>query len=181
MNGQQLREAWVAQGALVIARHDFKKTGLTLSAVFPASMVSEVARGLLNEGYFLEDLSAMQVKEGLLITYHYDSFDRPGRVAVRALADAGGTVLSICSVYQGAQWHEREASDFTGIRFIGNTNPVPLLLAADFPDPPPLLKAGKDVASMSKLLLFGDDAEILDPAWRDIVSPPAPASEEGQA
>ena len=181
MSGQDLREAWVSLGALVIARHDFQKTGLSLSAVFPPSMVSEVARGLLNAGYFLEDLSAMPVKEGLLVTYHYDSFDQPGRVAVRALADSSGTVYSICSVYQGAEWHEREASDFTGVRFIGNTNPVPLLLAADFPDPPPLLKPEKDLASMSQLKLFGDDAEILDPAWRDIVSPAAPASEEGQA
>ena len=181
MSDRELYDSWVSLGALVIAKHDFKKTGLVLSAVFGPSMVSEAARGLLKAGYFLEDLSAMQVKEGLLVTYHYDSFDKPGRVAIRALADAGGSVYSICSVYQGAEWHEREATDFTGVSFIGNTNPVPLLLPADFPDPPPLLRAEKDRASMSALKLFGDEPEILDPAWRDIVSPEVPLSQEGEA
>jgi NADH-quinone oxidoreductase subunit C len=31
-------------------------------------------------------------------------------------------------VFQGAEWHERETTDFYGITFAGNPNPIPLLL-----------------------------------------------------
>ncbi len=179
MTGPELCEAWRQAGALVICRHEFKKTGLTHSAVFPPNMVSEAARRLFDAGYFLEDLSAMQVKEGFLVTYHYDSTRNPGRVAIRALA-GDGVFTSVTSVYQGAEWHEREAADFFGLTFIGNSNPVPLLLAHDFPDPPPLRKAEADRASLAGLNLFSQ-AEVLDPAWAAVAAPPAPEKEEGAA
>ena len=169
MSGLKLSQAWRKMGAKVIGKHDYKATGLTKSAVFDPSMVSEVARFMIDLGYFLEDLSAMDVKEGILVTYHYDSYYEPGRVAVRALADADGKVTSITSVYQGAEWHEREAFDFLGVRFIGNPNLVPLLLPHDFPDPPPLKKEAGARAAMRDLKLFGE-AEILDPAWAAIVN-----------
>ncbi|MDR0881976.1 MAG: NADH-quinone oxidoreductase subunit C [Candidatus Adiutrix sp.] len=177
MTGLELYESWRRLGAKVICRHEFAKTGLTFSAVMPLPLVVPAAAGLLAAGYFLEDISAMQVQEGFLITYHYDSTAHPGRVAVRALADARGEAPSIASVYQGAEWHEREASDFLGIRFIGNPNPVPLLLPPDFPGRPPLWRAEGARASLAALGLFGQ-AEVLDPAWEPIVNPPAPAKEE---
>ena len=178
MSGLKLSRAWREMGALVIGKHDYKATGLTRSAVFGPSMVSEVARLMFDSGYFLEDLSAMEVKEGLLVTYHYDSYNSPGRVAIRALADAGGNLTSITSVYQGAEWHEREAFDFFGVRFIGNPNLVPLLLPHDFPDPPPLKKEPGARAAMRDLKLFGT-AEILDPAWEAIVNGSKEKPEEG--
>ncbi len=169
MTGQELYEAWRAKGALVLCRHDYKKTGLTYSAVFPPNMVSEIGRLHYEAGYFLEDLSAMQGKDGLLVTYHYDSTETPGRVAVRALAGEGRTLLSLTSVYQGAEWHEREAGDFFGLKFIGNPNPVPLLVPHDFPGPPPLLKEEGALAAMRDLKLFGDEPEVLDAAWEPVV------------
>lgn len=181
MTAEKLRELLAKAEPLVLCRHDYAKSGLTASALVSRSNVSVAARALYEAGYFLEDISAMPVKEGLLVTYHYDSTSEPGRVAVRALADADGTVLSICSVYQGAEWHERESSDFFGLKFIGNTNPVPLLLPDNFPDAPPLLKEAKALAAMADLKLFGEEQEIIDPAWRAIVSPPAPETEGGAA
>lgn len=179
MTGQEIFDSWKNQGALVRCGHDFKKTGLTFSAVFAPDMVSEVARKLLNAGYFLEDVSVMKVKEGFLATYHYDSTKNPGRLAVRALA-ADGVFLSLDSVYQGAEWHEREAADFFGVKFIGNHNPVPLLLPHDFPETPPLVKDDGELAAMADLKLFGDQPEILDPAWAALVDPPK-KKEEGAA
>jgi len=168
-------------GALVRCRHDFKKTGLTFSAVFAPDMVSEAARMLINVGYFLEDISVMKVKEGFLATYHYDSAKNPGRLAVRALSP-DGVFISLDSVYKGAEWHEREAADFFGVKFIGNHNPVPLLLPHDFPDAPPLVKDDGELAAMMDLKLFGDSPEIIDPAWAALVAPPrAEKKEEGAA
>ncbi|MDR1046106.1 MAG: NADH-quinone oxidoreductase subunit C [Candidatus Adiutrix sp.] len=164
MKAQEIFDTWRKMGALLLCRHDFRKSGLSFSAFFAPDMVSEAARGLFEAGWFLEDLSAMPVKEGLLVTYHYAAARQPGRLAVRALAERG-RLTSIAGVYQGAEWHEREAADFFGLEFIGNPNPVPLLLPHDFPDPPPLLKAEKDLAAMRDLGLFGQAREILDPAW----------------
>lgn len=167
-------------GALVLGRHDFKQTGLTFSAVFAPNMVSEVGRVMLEAGYFLEDISVMKVKEGFLATYHYDSARNPGRMAVRALA-ADGVFVSLSSVYQGAEWHERESKDFFGVEFIANPNPVPLLLPHDFCERPPLIKDDGELAAMMDLKLFGQEPEVLDPAWIALVFPPAAQKEEGAA
>lgn len=174
-----LRTAFRDMKAQVICEHEFKKTGLVLSAVFDPNMVARVARQLIEAGYFLEDVSVMEVTEGFLATYHYDSAREPGRVAIRALA-ADGIFVSIADVYQGAEWHERESTDFFGVEFIGNPNPVPLLLAHDFPGPPPLRKKTEDLAPMHALGLFGKP-EIFDPAWEILVHGPKSDPVEGVA
>lgn len=180
MTGSELYESWRNMGAPVLCRHEFAKSGLIFSAVVPTDLLVEAARGLMSAGYFLEDLSSMQVKEGILVTYHFDSFRAPGRVALRVLAGEDGIVPSIASIYQGAEWHERESADFLGLKFIGNPNLVPLLLPPDFPDCPPLIREEKTRAALADLRLFGE-AEVLDPVWADIVSPPGAKKEEGAA
>lgn len=180
MTGPEIYDRWKSMGALVRCRHDFKKSGLTFSAVFAPDMVSEAARMMLNAGYFLEDVSVMKVKEGFLATYHYDSAAAPGRLAVRALAP-NGVFVSIDGVYQGAEWHEREAADFFGVTFIGNHNPVPLLLPHDFAEAPPLVKPESELAAMLDLKLFGEETEIIDPAWTALATRPEAVREEGAA
>ena len=43
-------------GASVICRHDFKRDGLALSAVIPASAIAGLARSLREEGLTLLDI-----------------------------------------------------------------------------------------------------------------------------
>ena len=38
---------------------------------------------------------------------------------------------SVASVWPGANWHEREAHDFFGIKFVGHPNLEPFLLPED--------------------------------------------------
>jgi len=196
MNGERFLETWRRLGALVISRFEFQKTGLTSAVILPPDQVREAARALYAAGFFLETITAVEVREGILVTYLYDSPAEPGRLAVRALVEIGGRLPSVAPVFQGAEWHEREASDFLGIEFSGNPNPVPLLLPHDFPGPPPLLRTPcenmasvpwersmrrwvglhkipgcKSVAApLSELKIFGQ-AEFLDPAWRDMAGP----------
>ncbi len=172
-----LHESWREMGALVLCRHEFKRTGLTASALFAPPDAVTAARRLYEAGYFLEDLTLTQVKEGFLAAWYFDSLERPGRVALMALAPRG-TFVSFCSVYPGAEWHEREAADFFGATFIANTNPVPLLLADDFDEAPPLLKPEKELAALRDLGLFGE-CEIIDPAWAAFVL--SEQKEEGAA
>jgi NADH-quinone oxidoreductase subunit C len=158
--------------AQVISRHDFKREGLVLSAVIPSQSLTNLARSLYNEGYTLLDISVLEVKEGFLVTYHFDNFKDPSRLALRVLAPVDQPVLpSLYNIFQGAEWHERESSDFYGVKFSNNPNPVPLLLPDDFDGPPPLRKAPKALAPLSSLGLFGQP-QILDPAWDALVSPP---------
>ncbi|MDR0622624.1 MAG: NADH-quinone oxidoreductase subunit C [Deltaproteobacteria bacterium] len=161
-------------GALVVSRHDFKRDGLVLSATIPAGILTKLARGLKDDGYALLDLSVLEAKEGFLVTYHFDSFREPGRLALRVLAtEEMPEVPSLYGIFEGAEWHERESADFYGLIFFGNPNPVPLILPADFDGPPPLRKDPKDLAALSALGLFGQ-ADVLDPSWEALVNPPAP-------
>jgi NADH-quinone oxidoreductase subunit C len=159
-------------GALVISRHDFKRDGLVLSAVIPSGVLTELSRGLREDGYTLLDISVLEAVEGFLVTYHFDSFKEPGRIALRVLAPIDQAVVpSLYHVFQGAEWHERESTDFFGVTFFGNPNPMPLLLPEDFEGPPPLRKAPKALAALRTLGVFGKP-QILDPTWESLVNPP---------
>ncbi|MDR1546723.1 MAG: NADH-quinone oxidoreductase subunit C [Deltaproteobacteria bacterium] len=162
---------WKKCGACVVSRHDFRKDGLTLSAVTPTKALKAAAEALLRAGYALLDVSVMEVREGFLATYHFDSFAEAGRTALRTLVPFEAPELpSLSGLFQGAEWHERECSDFFGVRFFGNPNPVPLLLPDDFDGPPPLRKDPAALAPLSALGLFGVP-EILDPAWAELIGP----------
>ena len=176
MSGERFEETWRRLGALVISRFDFQKTGFRSAVILPPDRVRAAAEELREAGYFLETLTALEVREGLLVTYLYDSMTEPGRLAVRALTARGGTLPSLAEVFQGAEWHEREAADFFGLEFQGHPNPVPLLLPHDFPGPPPMLRtAAEKVAALADLKIFGR-AEFLDPAWRTLAGPEGEAA-----
>jgi NADH-quinone oxidoreductase subunit C len=169
MSGERGPETLRSLGALVVSRFDFQKTGLHSAVILPPDRVRAAAEALLAAGYLLEAITAVEVREGFLVTCLYDSPAEPGRLAVRALTS--GSLPSLASVFQGAEWHEREAADFFGLTFQGHPNPVPLLLPADYPGPPPLLKtSGEKTASLRELKIFGR-AEFLDPAWRALAEP----------
>ena len=64
----------------------------------------------------------------------YDFFHpvSPSGSSVRARVPRAEPELpTISAVYPGANWHEREAHDFFGIRFAGHPNLTPLLLPED--------------------------------------------------
>ncbi|MDR1487217.1 MAG: NADH-quinone oxidoreductase subunit C [Deltaproteobacteria bacterium] len=163
---------WKETGALVVSRHDFKTEGLWLSAVVPPKSILTFAKQLCDDGFTLLDVSTIETKEGFFVTYHFDSFQEPGRLALRVLLDPQKPqVPSLYPIYQGAEWHERESFDFFGVEFVDNPNLVPLLLPDDLQGPPPLRKDPKNLASLSLLGVFGKP-EILDPQWADIINPP---------
>jgi NADH-quinone oxidoreductase subunit C len=163
---------WKQAGALVVSHHDFKVEGLLMSAVVAPKSLLAFAKQLRDDGYTLLDISTVQVKEGFFITYHFDSILEPGRLALRVLVDADkAKVPSLYSIFQGAEWHERESYDFFGIEFIDNPNLVPLLLPHDLGCPPPLRKDPQNLASLVSLGVFGKP-EVIDPSFEDIINPP---------
>lgn len=76
----------------------------------------------------------------LEVVYHLSSFSQPGRrftlkvLLPRTAETPGGLpeVASVSGVWKTADWHEREAYDLMGIRFLGHPNLVRILLADDW-------------------------------------------------
>lgn len=129
------------------SRGDYDKSGCHASFFIQAADLTATMKLLLDGGWFLEDLSAMDVAEGILLNYHLDLFGESRRVVIRVLTPHGEKTLpSITSVYTGAEWHEREVLDFYGVKFEGNPNFKPLLLPDDLGVHPLLKEEGKRVS-----------------------------------
>ncbi|MEW5773381.1 MAG: NADH-quinone oxidoreductase subunit C [Thermodesulfobacteriota bacterium] len=133
------------------------------------------AKAMLRQGYFLEDLTALDVAEGILVLYHFDHMEKPGRATLRVLVPHdSATVPSIAAVYAGAEWHERECMDFLPVEFAGNPNPSRLLLPADMAEKP-LAKPDKARASLAALMQW-TGLDIRDAAAPECVALAAKAA-----
>ncbi len=122
---------------LCLLREDPARTGLAAIAWLEPFAVVDAARLMLEQGYHLEDVSALQAKEGFLVSYFFERFTQTGRIALRVLVPEDAPELpSISHVYAGADWHEREVNDFYGIRFTGHPNLIRLFLPSDMDDYP---------------------------------------------
>ena len=111
---------------------DYAKTGFHAGMFIEKSDLLNAASLLFEKGYFLEDVSGLDVQEGILVVYHFDRYDRSERLTVRVLTSHDvPSVPSIVSVFSGADWHERECFDFFGVIFENHPNLKPLLLPDD--------------------------------------------------
>jgi len=120
----------------------------------PSERLSHVVETVRNRGYFLEDITATDVTEGLVLLYHFAHYDETGRITLRLLAGLDGpSAPSISSIYSGAAWHERECHDLFGIEFVSHPDLLPLLLAEDA-GIHPLLKDEAARKPISELMPF---------------------------
>jgi NADH-quinone oxidoreductase subunit C len=111
---------------------DYAKTGFYAGIFIEKSNLLNAAALLWEHGYFLEDVSGLDVQEGILVVYHFDRYDRSERLTIRVLTSHDvPSVPSIVSVFSGADWHERECFDFFGVVFENHPNLKPLLLPDD--------------------------------------------------
>ena len=132
-------------------------SGLALAAYLAPEQLRPAAARLLEQAYFVEDVSVVEVSEGFLGVYHFDHFDTPGRIALRVvIAKDVPELPTISDIYQGASWHERECRDFFGVTFAGNENMTPLLLAAEDAEFHPLRKTDKALKSLADLVPDGE-------------------------
>lgn len=117
---------------LMVTKCSYGKTGINYSIFLDKEDLLKAASEMMSRGFHLEDVSAADFSEGYLLTYHFAGYGEGERIAFRVLADREEPdVPSISSVYQGADWHERECYDFFGINFSGHPNLIPLLLDPD--------------------------------------------------
>lgn len=138
---------------------DFATTGEKLCVLLEPAWVKAAAKRFYKQGYFIEDVTCLDHEEGVVVLYHFDHYDEPGRITVRAVAPHGNLrVPSIADVYHGAEWHERECMDFYPVVFTGNPNPSRLLLPDDMEEKP-LVKAEKKRKPMMDIFRFTELGE----------------------
>jgi NADH-quinone oxidoreductase subunit C len=143
-----------------VTETDFDQRGYHLDVVLTVNTVREFAQTAYDQGFYLVFVTGFHVlpenkaeikTSGLEVVYQFAMFDRLCRVKARVSVPEDLTVPSICHIYQGANWHERETRDFYGIRFSDHPNLEPLLLAEEDKDFHPLLKEEKKLKSFEEV------------------------------
>lgn len=123
-------------------------SGQGCSVYMDRARLADAAAMMLEAGYFLEDITILDISEGIQAQYHFGHWDKKDRVTVRTIAPHDDACFpSISGAYPGADWHERECMDFYPVNFEDHPNPTPLLLPDDMADEHPLSKQDKDRAS----------------------------------
>jgi len=116
-------------------------TGYAADFFMAPRSLEPAVRAVAVAGFFLENITAMDMEEGYQLVYHFDHAHRPGRVCLRVMIPhETAEAPSVCHIFHGADWHERECYDFFGIHFTGHPNLLPLLLAPERSGEPPLRK-----------------------------------------
>lgn len=113
---------------------DYSFKGYHVEASVSPDKVVSTAEELDREGFALDTITGVDwMAEGQMeVVYDYLHLLKPLRAVVRTrIPREHPEVPSISSVYPGANWHEREAHDFFGIRFLGHPNLTPFLLPED--------------------------------------------------
>ncbi|HRE56830.1 MAG: NADH-quinone oxidoreductase subunit C [Candidatus Kapaibacterium sp.] len=88
---------------------------------------------------FLVDITAIdwyRKKDRYEVVYFLQSLPLGGRVRVKvALPERNPHVASVCSLWEGANWFERETYDMYGIHFDGHPDLRRFYMPEDFADP----------------------------------------------
>jgi len=138
---------------------DYKTRGYHVEVVLQNDAVRDFAKVMREKELYLVFVGGVHTAEGLEVRYQFASFTEPCRILGRAPVDANCAVDTICDIFQGANWHERETKDMYGIIFTGHPYLQPLLLPEEDADLKPLLKSDKAVKSIEKLRPI--DPEVL--------------------
>ena len=70
------------------------------------------------------------------VVYHLRNMETRAQLRIKVGLEDGESVPSVCRVWPGANWMEREAYDMFGIKFEGHPNLTRLYLTDDFPGHP---------------------------------------------
>jgi NADH-quinone oxidoreductase subunit C len=119
--------------ALEDARFDFDELTLTIAA----DQIRAAAATVQAAGYnFFEDMTAVDwypASPRFQLSYHILSHAYKERIRLRAMVDdPDPSIESICSVWAGANFYEREVFDLFGIRFEGHPNLRRILMPDDW-------------------------------------------------
>jgi NADH-quinone oxidoreductase subunit C len=124
----------IAKLSIPFQSADYTARGFHAEAKVQPEQVLACAKVLDQAGYSLDTITGVDwLAEGQMeVIYDYFHPARCRRVAVRArIPRDNPEIMTIISVFPGANWHERETHDFFGIRFAGHPCLTPFLLPED--------------------------------------------------
>ncbi len=113
---------------------DYTLKGYHLEARVAPDLVVAAAGILDKEGFSLDTITGVDwlTESQMEVVYDYFHPLRFLRVVIRTrVARENPQMPTVCRVFPGANWHERETHDFYGIRFAGHPNLLPFLLPED--------------------------------------------------
>ena len=122
-----------------LAESDYATTGCHLRGEAQPDQMPALAAAMLEQKFYLESLTALDLMESFEVVYHFASFYELCRLVVHVPLAVGVDVPTISQVYPAADWYEREVWEFFGITFSGHPNLKNLILPEDA-DYHPLLK-----------------------------------------
>jgi NADH-quinone oxidoreductase subunit C len=139
---------------------NYNARGFHLEAILKKDQVRRFAEKAYVHGFYLVFVAGYHVRpherenetaSGFEVVYQFARHDRLCRVKGQASVPEDMSLPSICDIYQGANWHERETRDLFGIVFEGHPNLKPLLLAEEDLDFHPLLKAEDKLKALQEV------------------------------
>ncbi|MDY0189133.1 MAG: NADH-quinone oxidoreductase subunit C [Desulfuromonas sp.] len=149
MDVKQVVKQWNTV-ATEVAPVDYAVCGYDYDVAVTAGKIHELAEVMLQNGFYLVDLMAVDVKPAIEVVYQFAHVETRCRVMARAFVE-NNEIPTISDVYQGANWHERETRDFHGVVFVGHPNLEPLILAEEDVDLKPLLKDEKSILDVAAI------------------------------
>lgn len=126
--------AQTAAPAPLVAETVHVVKGYDLDVTVPPARVADAARMIDAAGFMIEAVTGVDwMAEGQFeIVYDFTDVKTGKRLALRARVPRAEPALpTICSVFPGANWHERETHDFFGVTFTGHPDMSPLILPED--------------------------------------------------
>lgn len=132
------------------------------------SVLLDAMRRLKHEFGFdhLACITAVDVKENFELIYNLWSYrkNRPLEVKVR-VPRADPVVPSLCGLWSGANWQEREEWDLMGIRFEGHPNPTRIFLPEGWEGHP--LRKDYDLKKEQFVALNDEGVDVVYPEPRE--------------
>lgn len=141
--------------------HEAAPSFLTPGVFVPRARLLEICQTLATDPsfglHYLSFVSAVDRPEAgeLEVLYHLYSFDTRDELALKVrISRDNATVPSVTAIWDGANWHEREAYDLFGIVFEGHPNLRRIMMTDDwvghplrkdyvYQDPPWLVEAAR--------------------------------------
>ena len=124
----------VAPAAPAVVETERAARGYVLDVTVPPERVVDAARAMDEAKFALEAITGVDwiAEKQFEVVYDYTLFATGERVVIRTRVPREKPELStICAIYAGANWHEREAHDFFDLVFAGHPDLSPLLLPED--------------------------------------------------
>jgi NADH-quinone oxidoreductase subunit C len=118
-----------------------EQVGRELRLRIAAASLLAVCRFCKEKGFsYPVDITAVDGGRELRVVYRLASPGASQQIVISAVIQrSGGSLSSVCGVYAGADWLEREVYDLFGVRFEGHPNLRRILLTDDWQGHP-LLK-----------------------------------------